>query len=139
MVYIMFLWSAGDRWGHLVAARSRLEHLGTLESCHACAADNSAPGREKMGKEPTCTESKCSKSQRALLDDLDRLVAVAGAHLAHRSDFGRGSPRGFCGGSASYSASFSQADEIIGLDQHSKRQGSRRENSTTTLLRRGLV
>ena len=78
-----------------------MEHLGTLESCHACAADNSAPGREKMGKEPTCTESKCSKSQRALLDDLDRLVVVAGAHLAHRSDFARAKWRPLFVGSAS--------------------------------------
>ena len=92
----------GDRWGHLVAARSRLAHPGTLESCHTCAADSSASGRELMGKEPTCTKSKCSKSLGALLDDLDRLVVVAGAHLAHRSDFERAKWRHVCSGSASY-------------------------------------
>ena len=59
-------------------------------------------GREKMGKEPTCTESKCSKSLGALLDDLDRLVVVAGAHLAHRSDFARAKWRPLFVGSASY-------------------------------------
>ena len=78
-----------------------MEHPGTLESCHACAADNSAPGREVMGKEPTCTESKCSKSLGALLDDLDRLVVVAGAHLAHRSDFAATLSRPLFVGSAS--------------------------------------
>ena len=95
-------WSAGDRWGHLVAARSRLAHPGTLESCHTCAADSSASGRELMGKEPTCTKSKCADSQRALLDDLDRLVVVARAQLAHRSDFACATPRQVFVGSASY-------------------------------------
>ena len=55
-----------------------------------------------MGKEPTCTKSKCSKSLGALLDDLDRLVVVAGAHLAHRSDFERAKWRQLFVGSASY-------------------------------------
>ena len=55
-----------------------------------------------MGKEPTYTKSKCADSQRALLDDLDRLVVVARAQLAHRSDFAHGRPRKVFVGSASY-------------------------------------
>ena len=55
-----------------------------------------------MGKEPTCTKSKCADSQRALLDDLDRLVVVARAQLAHRSDFARAERRQALRGSASY-------------------------------------
>ena len=60
-----------------------------------------------MEKEPTAhllqeiEVFQVSKSQRALLDDLDRLVAVASAQLAHRIDFAR-AKRQILVGTASY-------------------------------------